>query len=633
VDTPPRFRRLIQFAALLALALVLLALVLRPQAARAPEPTHPTTVAAAPAPTLPPSPTSAPSPTPTPQIILSSAASPLTITFGLRGQVWGGATEALLWYDTAAGHAIRRVPLGGAPTISASVTITPAQEGLTVTERLSGGLDFWWAVRDGRDVVARRAGSLALPPALAALTQTAPITAPAQIAWAERATPHFRLLAPPGTAAARDLGRLADIAEASFAQAASVITTTQPISIPVYLTPRVFWQGGVAYGDGGIVIAYLDRNYTGVESWSYFVHEVTHALGAEVLPRGAEVGGLLGEGVAVYATGGHYGLEPIDAWAAALIASGRYVPLCQLRYDFYAAQHEAAYEEGASFTGYLIHTYGLEAFRQIYAAQRPQRGESPVDVATFCSADNRRTVPPTGKSAGQLEQDWLAYLKTIRPTDQQQRTWELTMRFFDTMRRYQELFDPPARDLPPQPASWDRATAAKYLNAATGRRAVVLETMLGAVQPAIQRGDMADADALLGAIDACLGAAGTPNTPLARDYDSIAGLVEAQARALRLGDADALGRTLAAPGLAARLPFTTDDLLHDLRFTLMQLNVHGDMAEGVVQADGASLDGRRLEQALYAARFTRAAGGWRLAGWSAYTPAFTRPPGRRGVNS
>ncbi len=388
----------------------------------------------------------------------------------------------------------------------------------------------------------------------------------------------------------------------------------------------------MAYGKGGITIAYLDRNYTGVENWSYFVHEVTHALSAEVLPRGAEVGGLLGEGVAVYATGGHYGLEPIDAWAAALVASGRYIPLCQLRYDFYEAQHEAAYEEGASFTGYLIRTYGLEAFRQIYAAQQPQRGERLVDIATFCDAANRRAVPPTGKTAGRLEQDWLAYLKTIRPTDEQRRTWELTVRFFDTMRRYQELFDPPARDLPPQPDTWDRATAAKYLNAATGRRAAVLETMLGAVQPAIQRGDLADADALLGAIEACLDAAGTPNTPLARDYDSIAGLVETQARALRLGEADALGRTLAAPGIATRLPFTTDDLLHDLRFTLMQLDVRGDSAMGVVQADGASLDGRRIERALYAARFTRVAGGWRLAGWSAYTPALERPPRQRSAS-
>jgi Peptidase MA superfamily len=633
VDTPPRSRRLILSAALLALALALLALALRPQAAGAPALARPTaTVAAA---TLaltpmppPPSPTSTPAPTPTPQIALASTAGPLTITFGLRGQVGGSATEALLWYDTTAGHAIRRISLGGAQAISASVTITPAHEGLTVTEKLSDGLDFWWAIRDGSDIVTRRAGSIALPPQLAALAQTAPITAPAESARVERATPHFRLLAPPGTAAARDLGRLADVAEASFAQAASVITATQPISIPVYLVPRVFWQGGVAYGDGGIVITYLDRNYAGVESWPYFVHEVTHALSAAILPRGAEIGGLLGEGVAVYATGGHYGLEPIDAWAAALVDSKSYVPLCRLRYDFYAAQHEVAYEEGASFTSYLIRTYGLAAFRRIYAAQRPQRGDQRTDVAMFCAADNRRAVPSTGKTASQIEQDWLAYLKTVHPTDEQRRAWELTVRFFDIMRRYQEALDPPARDLPPPPNTWDRTTAAQYLNAATGRRAAALESMLGAVQPAIQRGDPAHAQALLGAIETSLDAAGTPNTPLARDYDAIAGLVETQARALRLGDADALGRTLAAPGIPASFPFTTDDLLYDLRFTLMQLDVRGDSATGIVQADGASLDGRRRDRALYVVRFTRAAGGWRLAAWSAYTPTIDRPPSR-----
>jgi hypothetical protein len=521
---------------------------------------------------------------------------------------------------------MRRIPLGGAETISASVTITPTQEGLTVTEVLSDKLDFWWAIRNESGILARQAGSLTLPQTLAELQQTAPITAPAQISWVELATPHFRLLAPPGSAAARDLEQLANVAEASFEQASRLITTTQPISIPVYLVPRVFWQGGLAYGDGGIAISYLDRNYTGVENWSYFVHEVTHALSADVLPESAEIGGLLGEGVAVYTTGGHYSLAPIDAWAAVLAASERYVPLCQLRYDFYAAQHEVAYQEGASFSGYLILSYGLDVFREIYAAQQAQRGDHQVDIATFCDEDNRRMVAPTSKTAGQLEQDWLAYLKTIRPSDEQRRAWELTVRFFDTMRRYQERFDPPARDLPPRPDTWDRATAAKFLNAATGRRAMLLESMLGAVQPAIRRGDPAQAEALLGAIEASIDAAGAANSPLSRDYDAIVGLLEAQARALRLGNAGALAPTLATPALAERLPFRSDELLHDLRFTMMQLDLGGDLAEGLVQVDGTSLDGRQIERGLYEARFTRMTNGWRLADWNAYTPTLSRPP-------
>jgi hypothetical protein len=103
-------------------------------------------------------------------------------------------------------------------------------------------------------------------------------------------------------------------------------------------------------------------------------------------------------------------------------------------------------------------------------------------------------------------------------------------------------------------------------------------------------------------------------------------LLEAQARALRLGDAGALAPTLATPALAERLPFRSDELLHDLRFTMMQLDLGGDLAEGLVQVDGASLGGRQIERGLYQARFTRMTNGWRLADWNAYTPTLSRPP-------
>jgi hypothetical protein len=613
-------------------ALILAVLTLRtPSAPSAPPALRtPTTsaIVASPAPT-PPTPTALPSPTPPPQIAISAATSPLTITFRLQGQIPAGAERALLWYDTSAGHTPRQIDLDGTRTISASVTITPTQEGLTLTEALDGGLDYWWAVQDHADTLTRRSASVTLPDPLAALAHTAPITAPAQLNWIEQATPHFRLYAPPDTAAERDLGALARVAEASYDQAATLITATQPVSIPVYLVPRVFWQGGVTYGQGEpVLISYLDRNYAGIAIWSYLVHEVTHALSTYLVPRGGEVGGVLGEGVAVYATGGHYSREPIDAWAAALAASPRYIPLCQLRYDFYSAQHEIAYQEGASFVGYLIRSYGLETFTQIYKTQKPQRGEQKSDVATFCASDNRQIVEPTGKTAGALEQAWLAYLKTIKPTDDQRQAWELTIRFFDTMRRYQETLDPPARDLPPPPKMWSRAMAANFLNAATGRRAAVLETMLGAAETAVQKGDAAHATALLDAIERSLDASGAPVDPLAHDYDAIAGMLDNQARALRIGDTVALSRTLAASSLAVKLPFTTSDLLHDLRYTLVQLDVRGAAAEGVVALDGAGLDGKRLDRALYRVSFTRSDVGWLMTSWAQRDPQIELPPGR-----
>jgi hypothetical protein len=529
---------------------------------------------------------------------------------------------------------VRRIALGGRRTISASVTITPTQAGLTVTYPISDGLDYWWAVRDSAGALTRVAGTLQLPHQLAALAQTAPITAPATLTWVERATAHFHLYAPPDSAAERDIDRLTEVAEAAYRQAAGVIAPTRPISISVYLLPRVFWQGGVAYGDGGpLAIAYLDRNYASVEAWSYFVHEVTHALGGDVVQHGGEVGGLLGEGVAVYASGGHYGQEPIDAWAAVLAGSDRYVPLCQLRYDFYKGQHEVAYQEGASFVGYLIRTYGLETFRKIYRAQHPQRGNPNLSVELFCSADNRRTVAPTGKTNATIEQEWLAYLKTIHPNEEQRRAWELTVRFFDTMRRYQETLDPPARVLPPRPTDWDQATAANFLNSATGRRAEVLETMLGAAGSAVRQGDTDRAAALLDGVEDSLAAGGAPVGQVAQDYDAIAELLASQARVLRLGDRAALDRTLIGSALAAKLPFTTGDLLHDLRYTMVALDVRGDSAKGTLSVDGASLDGQQIERALYQARFVRRNGAWLMAEWAKAEPIIELPPDSLAVNA
>jgi hypothetical protein len=202
------------------------------------------------------------------------------------------------------------------------------------------------------------------------------------------------------------------------------------------------------------------------------------------------------------------------------------------------------------------------------------------------------------------------------------------VRFFDTLRRYETEQDPPARVIPPPPADWDRATAAQFLHAASDRRAAVLETMLGAVEPALRRGELAHATALLDAIEGALDAHGAPDSPLARDYDAIVGLLEAQARALRLGDGAALSRTLATADLATRLPSTTVDLLRDLRYMPVQLDIRGDAAEGLVSVDSEQLDGSAVAHMLYRARFARDGDQWVMTEWEWQTPAIALPPGR-----
>jgi hypothetical protein len=619
----------------LALTLAALALLGLTYARPAPGTTAPTTLPATPGHTTPPTvaPTASPTrpstvlptPPPAPALDVGVTARDGLLTFDLIGHAPPDADEALVWLDTAAGREMRRVPLAAGAPISATVTLSATEVITAGAVGPDAALDYWVALPG--DEPLRRSGTLRLPPEIAAVGQAAPITPSLTVTWTERLTPHFRLYAPPGSDGERDMDRLAEIAEAGYAQAAAVLSPTEPLSVAVYLTPRVFWQGGVAYGrDGPLIISYLDRNYAGVETWSYFVHEVTHAIGAALLPEGAEVGGVLGEGVAVLATGGHYSREPIDARAATIVANGEYIPLCRLRYDFYAAQHETAYTQSASFVQYLIRTYGLDTFLALYRNQQPQRG-SEQSLEQFCEADDARLAAPTGKTNAQLEREWLAALAGVQPSDAESRGWELTVRLYDTMRRYQELLDPPARILPPPPKDWTNDDAFRALVPASGGRAGALETMLVATSEALRAGDVTRAEMLLDSIAATLDAGGAPADDLARSHHAIAQLLEAQARALRLGDEEALTRTLADPAFAARLPFTTRDLLHDLRFAPVRLDVRGTTADGVVEVRGRSLDGRVLDGALYRVRFERDGDTWRLASWASYSHEIALPPG------
>lgn len=611
-------------------------LALRPNAVRAPqnEPAVAVLATAQPAmpsstPSLSPSPTvtSTPTPIPTPQLSTSADTSPLTISLQLQASVPGGATEALLWYDTPSGHALRSFPLAEERIVRASHTITRSEELARACDSASAceQLDYWWGVRDSSGMLTRRGGTVALETPL--ITHSIPISITAPITWVERLTPHFRLYAVPGSDAARDLDQLTALAEASYTQASTFISTTATFSITVYLVPRVFWQGGVAHGaEGPLLISYLDRNYIGVEPWSYFVHEVTHALGGRLLPRESEVGGLLGEGIAVYTSGGHYGLEPIDAWAAALAASERYLPLCELRYDFYSAHHEVAYTEAASFTSFLIERYGHETFTQLYIDQRPQRGQHRADLATFCAEENQQIAAPTGKTNAELEQEWLAYLATLAPTEDQKQAWELTIRFFDTMRHYQTELDPPARLLPPPPDVWEPQMATAMLTPASSRSALALELMLQSAGESIRRGEVEQSTALLHAIEASIAASGALTGTLTQDYVTLIELFERQARALRLGDQEALAATLGSPALATRLPFRANEPLHDLRYIPIQLDIQGKRAQAVVEVNGASLTGHTYHRALFQVELARTNGEWRFIAWEPYRHMVDLPP-------
>jgi len=92
---------------------------------------------------------------------------------------------------------------------------------------------------------------------------------------------------------------------------------------PILVTflPRTLGHGG--FTSIGIYVSYLDENYAGgvpaMVIHHEMVHDVDRVLGGDYRPS------LLVEGLAVYASGGHYKLEPITQQTAALVEAGLYI--------------------------------------------------------------------------------------------------------------------------------------------------------------------------------------------------------------------------------------------------------------------------------------------------------------------
>nr|WP_290666976.1 hypothetical protein [Ardenticatena sp.] len=311
----------------------------------------------------------------------------------------------------------------------------------------------------------------------------------ADVPWVYLSVPPLHLYALPRTYAAEHLPDLAREAQASLERIAMRLDMPVTTSLDIYFVERIFWQGGVAYGSD-VFISWPARNYLRIPIAAYLDHELTHALTAPLVSDGSEINALLAEGLAVWATGGHYGVEPIHHIAAALARSPTYVSIPDLATNLYAYQHEVAYIEAGSFVGYLVETYGLDTVKRLYAdANAPER-------------ILRRTYP-------QLERDWLAWLRTI-PNDPAIARWfDLRVRIFDAMRTYQETFDPLARELPPPPDEWAPSYVAMYAHATEDPFAIVLETMLADINTAHRCGNLDDAEAMLRRLDRAM-RAGAP---------------------------------------------------------------------------------------------------------------------------
>ena len=532
-----------------------------------------------------------------------------TITFQLQAQTppERHIAEVLLWYDTETGHRLQRTAGPLSNTIRLDYVLDAAGEGLTTTQ--TSQLAYWWLVRDSAGETARAGDSVALGPGLQALiVPPTPEPPPLDFTWAISESRHYRFHYVPGSTAERDRFQIGALAEQALTRTTSILDLEFDGTMDVYLVPRVFWQGGAAYGDKVQLISYLDRNYTGVETWSYFTHEGTHALAQDLLqPKedGGRPDGVLVEGLAVWASSGHYRAEPIDEWTAVLAASDDYIPLADLRAGpFYDFQHEISYLEGASFVKFLIDRYGLDKLKELYGRATSEDG-----------ADEALVQELYGQGYAGLERAWLAHLATLAPSPEQADLVNLQIRSFDLMRRYETELDPDARILPGEPPpEWDIETLTAFLRRSGTPANLVLETALIAIQERILRGDTAGASDLLDDVEAALDAGGALERPSLRNRKAIVDLLALQDRAILTAQKDRYQATL-DPAYAAGGDH--QDLLLRPWLTWQQEVVRLDLsddgltAHGVVLLHAGLADGAYTgDGSLFAVAFRKRAGQW-----------------------
>jgi hypothetical protein len=312
-----------------------------------------------------------------------------------------------------------------------------------------------------------------------------------------------------GTAAARDLDLIRAQADAAFAHVAQVLGVTQQQKVAFTLVSRLLGHGGFASGE--ISLSYLDRNPAVTELFSIFAHEGTHILDrrlAQVRPT------VLTEGLAVYVAGGHFKRESLPERAAAAVVLGQYIPLAVLANAFYPAQHEIGYLQAGAFIQYLVERDGWDRFLAMYASFQ----SAPSD-AQMLDAGLRANY---GLTLEEMETEWLDYLGGLRPSPAEVEDVRLSVRLFDTLRRYQQLRDPSAYFLaawlPDGPGARQRGLVADFLRHPRSPDNIALEAMLSEAGQALHAADYARSADLLEAINAALDAEDLLAVPLAADH-------------------------------------------------------------------------------------------------------------------
>lgn len=350
-----------------------------------------------------------------------------------------------------------------------------------------------------------------------------------------------------GTAAARDIELIKATADEAMTYVEHKLGRQQNGEIIFNLIDRLLGHGGFA--SDVITITYIDRDYAGGDLQTVFRHEATHVLDRQ---GGGPRPMLITEGLAVYVTGGHFKLEPLEPRAVDLLALNRYIPLAELADSFYTSQHEIGYLESGAFIQYLVDTYGWERFAKMLGAFQEVQPESAM-------LDGGLRVVYSKTLAG-MEAEWLAHLSAQVVDPRWQRDVADTVAYYDTVRRYQQLFDPSAYFLTAWTPDIKKAVreniTADYSRHPEAPEDIALETLLVEAERALAAGEFDSAERDLDAINAVLTADGDFTVdPLAADYLALTRSAVAAGYApqrIRI-TADAATITAALPGQPAAL--------------------------------------------------------------------------------
>jgi hypothetical protein len=361
-------------------------------------------------------------------------------------------------------------------------------------------LRYSWTAVGATGAQATIARSLASPLFLREMTVPA-------LAWQSSRVDNVTLYYLPNSPGERDLAQLRQAARDGMARAGQSLDAALHHNISVYLIPRIFWQGGVTFGNAIVMISYADRGYTGVSPTDYLSHEFAHALTQDWGNFGA-ISGMITEGTAVFATGGHYQPDLLDRSAATLVQSPLYINPSSLRRDFSNLHHEVAYTESGSFVRYLVDHYGLDALRMIFS--RPNDWQSIF-----------------GKDFDALTSDWLVYLRTVDVSSLELHRWQLKVRFYDVLRRYEERLDPDGRRLPSVPVErWDGTLHSALARPAESEDNQVFELILISaiteIESASDESRLGKSSALLDAMDNRIA---TPASPDSTDVADVRAIV------------------------------------------------------------------------------------------------------------